>query len=44
VAPTSKGLHVDVGTAAQTMLLAAHALGLGSGLVTSFSQAAPAWC
>lgn len=39
VARTSKGLHVDVGTAAQTMLLAAHALGLGSGIVTSFSQA-----
>src|SRR5262249_33213239 len=30
----------DVGTAAQTMLLAAHSLGLGSGVVTSFSQAA----
>jgi nitroreductase len=39
VAPTSKGLLIDVGTAAQTMLLAAHALGLGSGIVTSFSQA-----
>ena len=38
--PTAKGLYVDVGTAAQTMLLAAHSLGLGSGLVTSFSQAA----
>jgi nitroreductase len=38
--PTAKGLHVDVGTAAQTMLLAAHALALGSGVVTSFSQAA----
>ena len=35
-----KGLSVDVGTAAQTILLAAHSLGLGSGLVTSFSQAA----
>ena len=35
-----KGLSVDVGTAAQTMLLAAHSLGLGSGIVTSFSQAA----
>ena len=31
---------MDVGTAAQTMLLAAHSLGLGSGVVTSFSQAA----
>ena len=37
---TAKSLYVDVGTAAQTMLLAAHSLGLGSGLVTSFSQAA----
>ena len=35
-----KGLSVDVGTAAQTMLLAAHSLALGSGIVTSFSQAA----
>ena len=38
--PTAKGLFVDVGTAAQTMLLAAHSLGLGAGVVTSFSQAA----
>jgi nitroreductase len=38
--PNAKGLFVDVGTAAQTMLLAAHSLGLGSGIVTSFSQAA----
>ena len=38
--PTARGLYVDVGTAAQTMLLAAHSLGLGSGLVTSFSRAA----
>ena len=38
--PTAKGLYVDVGTAAQTMLLAAHSLGLGAGVVTSFSQAA----
>ncbi|UWP87072.1 nitroreductase family protein [Dactylosporangium fulvum] len=37
---TSSGLSIDVGTAAQTMLLAAHALGLGSGPVTSFSRAA----
>jgi nitroreductase len=35
----NKGLYIDVGTAAQTMLLASHALGLGSGIVTSFSQA-----
>ena len=38
--PTARGLYVDVGTAAQTMLLAAHSLGLGAGLVTSFSHAA----
>jgi nitroreductase len=38
--PTAKGLDVDVGTAAQTILLAAHSLGLGAGLVTSFSRAA----
>src|SRR5690242_11973606 len=37
---TNSGLLIDVGTAAQTMLLAAHALGLGSGPVTSFSKAA----
>jgi nitroreductase len=36
----SRGLYVDVGTTAQTMLLAAHALGIGSGPVTSFSKAA----
>jgi len=38
--PTAKGLYVDVGTIAQTVLLAAHSLGLGAGVVTSFSQAA----
>src|SRR5438876_5748304 len=38
--PHAKGLYVDVGTAAQTMLLAAHSLGLGAGIVTSFSRAA----
>ena len=31
---------VDVGTAAQTMMLAAHAIGLASGPVTSFSKEA----
>ena len=40
--PTAKGLYIDVGTAAQTMLLAAHSLGLGAGVVTSFSRAAVA--
>jgi nitroreductase len=39
-APGSRGLYVDVGTAGQTILLAAHALRLGSGPVTSFSKAA----
>jgi nitroreductase len=38
--PTAKGLYVDVGTAAQTILLAAHSLDLGAGIVTSFSRAA----
>jgi nitroreductase len=37
---TSSGLYVDVGTTAQTVLLAAHALDVGSGPVTSFSRAA----
>ena len=36
------GLYVDVGTLAATLLLAAHASGLGSGPVTSFSRAAAA--
>jgi nitroreductase len=39
-ARSSRGLYVDVGTAGQTILLAAHALRLGSGPVTSFSKAA----
>ncbi|MFI9270254.1 nitroreductase family protein [Kitasatospora sp. NPDC052896] len=39
-AATSPGPHVDVGTATATMLLAAHAVGLGAGPVTSFSRAA----
>lgn len=34
----SAGLYIDVGTAAQTMLLAAHSLGLASGIVTSFPK------
>jgi nitroreductase len=38
--PDAAGLHVDVGTAAATLLLAAHAVGLGAGPVTSFSRAA----
>jgi len=40
--PDAAGPHVDVGTAAATLLLAAHALGLGAGPVTSFSRAAAA--
>lgn len=41
-APANPGPYVDVGTAAATMMLAAHANGLGSGPVTSFSQVAVA--
>ena len=33
-------VFIDIGTTMQNMMLAAHALGLGSGPVTSFSQAA----
>jgi nitroreductase len=36
------GLLVDVGTAMATILLAAHAIGVGAGPVTSFSRAAVA--
>ncbi|MGW7824423.1 nitroreductase family protein [Streptomyces puniciscabiei] len=36
------GPYIDVGTAAATMLLAAHSIGLGAGPVTSFSRAAVA--
>ena len=36
----NKGVYVDVGAAMQTMLLAAHAIGLGAGPVASFSRAA----
>jgi len=32
--------YIDLGTTMQTMMLAAHAIGLGSGPVTSFSKAA----
>ena len=35
-----KTIYVDVGTAAQSMMLAAHAMGVGSGPVTSFSKEA----
>ena len=37
---TDRALMIDVGTAAQTMMLAAHAIGLASGPVTSFSKEA----
>jgi nitroreductase len=40
--PGAPGLYVDVGTAAATLLLAAHSIGLGAGPVTSFSRAAAA--
>lgn len=39
-APTDHTAYVDLGTAMQTMMLAAHSIGLGSGPVTSFSKAA----
>ena len=38
--PGNRALLIDVGTAAQTMMLAAHALGLASGPVTSYSKEA----
>jgi nitroreductase len=38
--PTYRGLYVDVGTTAATLLLAAASVGLGACPVTSFSQAA----
>jgi nitroreductase len=37
--PTNTGPYVDVGTAAATLLLAAHGVGLAAGPVTSFSRA-----
>ena len=40
--PGAPGLYIDVGTAAATMLLAAHAIGLASCPVTSFSRVAVA--
>ncbi len=40
VPPSDRALLIDVGTAAQTMMLAAHALGLASGPVTSYSKEA----
>jgi nitroreductase len=40
--PSNPGPYIDVGTAAATMLLAAHSLGLGAGPVTSFSRVAVA--
>ena len=38
--PANPGPYIDVGTAAATLLLAAHSIGLGAGPVTSFSRAA----
>jgi nitroreductase len=38
--PDAAGPDVDVGTAAATLMLAAHALNIGAGPVTSFSRAA----
>lgn len=40
--PDVPGPWIDVGTAAATLMLAAHAIGVGAGPVTSFSKAAVA--
>jgi nitroreductase len=40
--PGAPGLFIDVGTATATLLLAAHAIGVGAGPVSSFSHAAVA--
>lgn len=40
--PDVPGPWIDVGTAAATLMLAAHAIGIGAGPVTSFSKAAVA--
>jgi nitroreductase len=40
--PGHRGLYVDVGTTAATLLLAAHSVGVGACPVTSFSRAAAA--
>ena len=40
--PGHRGLYVDVGTTAATLLLTAHSVGLGACPVTSFSRAAAA--
>jgi nitroreductase len=40
--PGHRGLYVDIGTTAATLLLAAHSVGLGACPVTSFSRAAAA--
>jgi nitroreductase len=40
VPATDRAIYIDVGTAAQTIMLATHAIGLASGPVTSFSKEA----
>ncbi len=40
--PGHRGLYVDIGTTAATLLLAAHSLGVGACPVTSFSRTAAA--
>lgn len=40
--PGHRGLYIDVGTTAATLLLAAHSVGLGACPVTSFSRVAVA--
>ena len=40
ISPTYRALMIDIGIAAQTIMLAAHSLGLASGPVTSYSKEA----
>ena len=40
--PGHRGLYIDIGTTAATLLLAAHSVGLGACPVTSFSRSAAA--
>ena len=40
ISPRNLSVYYDVGTAAENMMLAAHSVGLGAGIVTSFSKEA----
>lgn len=40
ISPTYRALMIDIGIAAQTIMLAAHSIGLASGPVTSYSKEA----